>query len=227
MLRMSGADRQCRVAPPDSAHTMDIGDTVALDFEPIAAWLKEISAQTHYAGLAATLLKAAMSFPAVDRGVAVFSEQGQLFEAANAGFPRDLAEVIVTEPPRAAFRIPETLMARALAQQRAVSTIDPATQSAFTGLDEISVRALCVPLAHKDRAIGVLYLEAAADAGAFSPACMAAISMIAAQAAVSFESARLFAALRETHKWMTRGQRLGRMGSYRFNTRTRESRGSR
>ncbi|MHC2496781.1 signal transduction histidine kinase [Bradyrhizobium barranii subsp. barranii] len=51
--------------------------------------------------------------------------------------------------------------------------------------------------------------------------------MLANQAAVSFESVRLFEALRETNMWMVRGQQIGGMGSYRWNTRTLLSRGSR
>jgi C4-dicarboxylate-specific signal transduction histidine kinase len=51
--------------------------------------------------------------------------------------------------------------------------------------------------------------------------------MLASQTAVSFESVRLFEALRETNMWMVRGQKIGRMGSYRWNTRTLLSRASR
>jgi signal transduction histidine kinase len=53
------------------------------------------------------------------------------------------------------------------------------------------------------------------------------MSMLASQAAVSFESVRLFEALRETNMWMVKGQQIGRMGSYRWNTRTLLSRASR
>jgi signal transduction histidine kinase len=53
------------------------------------------------------------------------------------------------------------------------------------------------------------------------------MAMLASQAAVSFESVQLFEALRETNMWMVRGQQLGRMGSYRWNTRTLLSRASR
>jgi signal transduction histidine kinase len=53
------------------------------------------------------------------------------------------------------------------------------------------------------------------------------MSMLASQTAVSFESAQLFEALRETNMWMVKGQQIGRMGSYRWNTRTLLSRASR
>jgi len=53
------------------------------------------------------------------------------------------------------------------------------------------------------------------------------MTMLASQAAISFESAQLFEALRETNMWMVKGQEIGRMGSYRWNTRTLLSRASR
>lgn len=197
-----------------------------LGFEPIAAWLKAISAETRYLGLAETLLTAATSLPLVERGVTILSEQGQLFEAANAGLPRDLAEVILTRPPRENFKISEVLMQRAVETRQPIVADGSEVRSAFGGLEGEAVSALCIALSHKEHVVGMLYLEARAGSEAFSPPCVAVAAMLASQAAVSFELARLFTALRETHKWMTKGQQLGRMGSYRFNTRTRDSRGS-
>ena len=51
--------------------------------------------------------------------------------------------------------------------------------------------------------------------------------MLASQAAVSFESAQPFEALRETNMWMVKGQQIGRMGSNRWNTPTLLLRASR
>jgi signal transduction histidine kinase len=85
---------------------------------------------------------------------------------------------------------------------------------------------LCLPLVHQERTIGVLYLESERKE-TFTPKCISMISMLASQAAVSFESTQLFEALRETNLWMVKGQQIGRMGSYRWNTRTLLSRASR
>lgn len=196
-------------------------------FEHIAASLRTISAETHYCGVADALLLAATSLPDVERGVAILNEQGQIFEAANAEFPRDLAEVVMTLPPRASFSIPDGLMDEVLAKQRPVILRDGGLRSAFTCADEREVDALCMPITHNEHVLGILYLEAPRNKTAFSPACLATVSMFASQAAIAFESARLFQALRETHQWMAKGQQIGRMGSYRFNPRTRTSRGSR
>ena len=86
---------------------------------------------------------------------------------------------------------------------------------------------MCLPLVHQEWTIGVLYLESEGEEEIFTSRCVWVISMLASQAAVSFESVSLFEALRETNMWMVKGQEIGRMGSYRWNTRTLFSRASR
>jgi len=204
-----------------------LDESVELSLEPIAAWLKAIAAETTYVRIAEAMLHAGTSMPHVLRGVAVLSEKGEVFESANAGFPRDSAEVVLTIPPQVAFKAPETLMERAIAARSAIVVDDRTYRSVFAGFESSPASALCAPLSHKGHAIGMLYLEAPPGVEAFSPSCLAVANMLASQASVSFESARLFEALRETHKWMTKGQQVGRMGSYRFNSVSRNSRGSR
>ncbi|HNR86994.1 MAG TPA: AAA family ATPase [Spirochaetota bacterium] len=52
---------------------------------------------------------------------------------------------------------------------------------------------LCVPIMHKNRAIGVLYLENALVDGAFTPARVELLTILSSQAAISIENARLLA----------------------------------
>ena len=61
---------------------------------------------------------------------------------------------------------------------------------------------LCVPLARQAQTIGVLYLEHLVGTHAFTPQRAAVLGLLAAQAAISLETARLYAALKEenTHR---------------------------
>lgn len=51
---------------------------------------------------------------------------------------------------------------------------------------------LCLPLLRKDTLIGILYLENDITAGTFTPDRMETLQLIASQAAISFENARLY-----------------------------------
>jgi CheY-like chemotaxis protein len=163
--------------------------------------------------------------------VLLSEEGGELLAKADASFPRERAKLFASHPPAGEFRLPADLGERVLGRQETVvrqvgckdsALADPAEWPAARNMAQ-----LCLPLIHQGRTIGVLYLESEREQEAFTPGCVSVTSMLASQAAVSFESAQLFEALRETNMWMVKGQELGRMGSYRWNTRTLLSRGSR
>ncbi|MEI9984079.1 MAG: ATP-binding protein, partial [Aliidongia sp.] len=198
--------------------------------EEIAKAFRAISKEVHYDGLAEALLEAALGFSGVMRGAVLLSEGGELLAKADANFPRERVKALASRPS-GEFRLPPNLSDQVLAQQETVVTHDSWTGSALIDsveqLQGRDIDVLCLPLIHQERTIGVLYLESESGEAKFTPACVVVMSMLASQAAVSFDSAQLFEALRETNMWMVRGQQLGRMGSYRWNTRTLFSRGSR
>ena len=53
--------------------------------------------------------------------------------------------------------------------------------------------ALCLPLLKQDELVGLIYLENSMTAGAFTPGRLELLEVVAAQAAISLENARLFA----------------------------------
>ncbi|HUN93956.1 MAG TPA: response regulator [Burkholderiaceae bacterium] len=102
--------------------------------------------------------------------------------------------------------------------------LDDAAQShAFAGDAYLAARrprsVLCLPLLRKSETIGILYLEHLAGTHAFTPQHAAVLEMLAGQAAISLETARLYAALKEenaqrqraeaaTREWRARIERL-------------------
>jgi signal transduction histidine kinase len=204
-------------------------ETFELDL--IAKALQAISKEISYGGLAEALLKAALEYCGAVRGAVLLSKRGELLAKADASFPRERAKVFASHPPVGELRLPADLSERVLTRQETVVRNDSSKSSALIDPAECVPRPdmalLCLPLVHQERTIGVLYLESERDRETFTSKCVSVISMLASQAAVSFESAQLFEALRETNMWMVKGQQIGRMGSYRWNTRTLLSRASR
>lgn len=201
------------------------------EFELIAEAFRTIAKEISYGGLAKALLEAALGYSAAARGAVLLSEGGKLLAKADASFPRERAKVFASRPSVGDFQLPEDLSESVLARQETVvrhlsgtssALIDPAKSP--SGQDTI---VLGLPLIHQEQTIGVLYLESEREQETFTPTCISVMSMLALQAAVSFESVQLFEALRETNMWMVKGQQIGRMGSYRWNTRTLLSRASR
>jgi signal transduction histidine kinase len=205
-------------------------ESETFELEAIAKAFRTISKEVSYGGLAKALLEAALRYSGADRGAVLLSEGGELLAKADASFPRERAKVFVSQPP-GEFRLSEELTERVLTRQETVVRQDNWKGSALIDTAERppgrDIIFLCLPLIHQERTIGVLYLESEREREPFTPRCVSVMSMLASQAAVSFESAQLFEALRETNMWMTRGQQIGHMGSYRWNTRTLLSRASR
>jgi len=202
----------------------------ARELELIAKALQVISKEMSYQGLAKALLREALSYCRAARGGVLLSEGGELLARADASFPRERAKFFTSHPPARDLRLPVDLSERVLHRQETVVRQASGEESALIDPAEPAprnVNQLCLPLIHQEWTIGVLYLEADQGEDIFTSRCVWVMSMLASQAAVSFESVRLFEALRETNMWMVRGQEIGRMGSYRWNTRTLLSRASR
>jgi C4-dicarboxylate-specific signal transduction histidine kinase len=201
-----------------------------LELGLIAKALQIISKEISYQGLAKALLREALSYCGAARGGVLLSEGGELLAKADASFPRERARFFTSYPPAREFRLPADLGDRVLNRQETVIRRATGEDSALVDPEQPPSRnigQLCLPLIHQEWTIGVLYLESERDEEIFTPRCVWVVSMLASQAAVSFESVSLFEALRETNMWMVKGQEIGRMGSYRWNTRTLFSRASR
>jgi C4-dicarboxylate-specific signal transduction histidine kinase len=202
----------------------------AHELELIAKALRLISKEMSYQGLAKAFLREALSYCRVDRGGVLLSEGGELLARADASFPRERAEFFTSRPPARELRLPTDLGERVLRRQETV--IRQATSEDSALFDPVeppppNISQIYLPLVHQEWTIGVLYLETEQSQEIFTPRCVWVMSMLASQAAVSFESVRLFEALRETNMWMVKGQQIAGMGSYRWNTRTLLSRASR
>jgi signal transduction histidine kinase len=200
------------------------------EIELIAKALREISKEISYEGLAKALLSAALGYSGVARGAVLLSEGGELLAKADASFAREKMKFCASQPSACEFQLPPDLSERVLARHETVVRQNSWKGSALIDAAQCppgpSIAQLCLPLIHQERAIGILYLESE-RMETFTPRLVSVMSMLASQAAVSFESAQLFEALRETNMWMVKGQQIGRMGSYRWNTRTLLSRASR
>jgi C4-dicarboxylate-specific signal transduction histidine kinase len=200
------------------------------ELELIAKALQIISKEISYQGLAEALLRETLSYCKAPRGGVLLSEHGELLAKADARFPRERAKFFTSHPPARELRLPADISERILHRQETVIRGATWEESALIDPPEPpspNITQLCLPLVHQEWTIGVLYLETEQGEEIFTPRCVWVMSMLASQAAVSFESVSLFEALRETNMWMVKGQEIGRMGSYRWNTRTLLSRASR
>lgn len=136
--------------------------------------------------------------------------------------------------------VPASVLYTALRTRKPVVVEDAQCDPQFSfdaSFSNRSVRSVCcLPLVKQGNAVGVLYLENNLTAGVFTASRTSMLEMLASQAAISLETARLYAelveenkrrqetemALRMSEEALALGQKIGRSGSYIWNTLTGE-----
>jgi PAS domain S-box-containing protein len=100
-----------------------------------------------------------------------------------------------------AAELPESVLRYALRTSESVLLHDASEQGAFSGDDYIRAHharsVLCLPILKQTRLLGILYLENNLTPHAFTPARMAILKLLASEAAISMENARLYRDLAE------------------------------
>src|SRR5262249_34081064 len=102
--------------------------------------------------------------------------------------------------------------------REAVLLEDAARAGPFAGDEYIRAKhsrsILCLPLLKGSELVAILYLENDLTPRAFTPDRFAILRLLASQAAIALENARLFADLRRTEGYLAEAQRLSHTGSF-------------
>src|SRR6202012_933813 len=107
----------------------------------------------------------------------------------------DTVKVLLRDQPVTAA-LPEAILHYVVRTREAVILDDAAAENPFAAdpyLHQHHARSvLCLPLINQSKLIGVLYLENNLAQRVFTPARLAVLKLLASQAAVALENARLY-----------------------------------
>ena len=148
-----------------------------------------------------TLMVIAIEHAGADRGLLLLPRGSQYQIEAEARSGRDGIRVHLLGTPVAPSELPVLILEQAIRTQSQVILDDARGENAFADDEYIGrkrVRSLlCLPLLKQAKLIGVLYLENSLASHVFTPARIAVLKLLASQAAISLENARLYDDLRE------------------------------
>jgi PAS domain S-box-containing protein len=148
-----------------------------------------------------TLLCTALEQAGAERGLLVLVREGEPRLEAEATTGRDAILVRLCDHPVVKTVLPETVLHYVLRTRESVILDDAAAESPFAADPYIRQRrarsVLCLPLLAQAKLIGVLYLENNLAPRVFSPTRIAVLKLLASQAAVALENARLYRDLAE------------------------------
>ncbi|MFM0369771.1 trifunctional serine/threonine-protein kinase/ATP-binding protein/sensor histidine kinase [Paraburkholderia aspalathi] len=147
------------------------------------------------------VMRTAIEQAGAERGLLILSDGGEQRIAAEATTGGDATQLQLRDVPVSAAMLPESILYHVLRTQESVFLDDAATSSPFATdpyVREHRARSiLCLTLMNQAKLTGALYLENNLAARVFSPARIAVLKLVASQAAISLENARLYRDLTE------------------------------
>jgi PAS domain S-box-containing protein len=192
--RLAVAERQPATATIGSAvQDLDIGSVVKSS--------QAVSGEMVLSELIKTLLRIAVEHAGAERGLLILFQSDEPRTVAEATSGRSHVEVALREAAVSPAELPLSVLHYVARTRQSVILDDALAQNPFSA-DEYICRkharsVLCLPLVKQAKLIGVLYLENNLASHAFTPARISVLEMLASQAAISLENARLYNDLRE------------------------------
>jgi PAS domain S-box-containing protein len=194
-----------RVAGP----TGTIGAPVEhLDLATVIKVSQAVSGEIVLDKLLDTLLRTALEHVGGERGLLILLRGAEPRIEAEATTSSDMVRVQLRDAMVTGDELPELVLHYVLHTQETVVLDDAAAQNPFSVnpyIRQHQARSiLCLPLMTQARLIGVLYLENNLTPGVFASDRIAVLKLLASQAAIALENARLYRDLEERERKIRR-----------------------
>jgi PAS domain S-box-containing protein len=148
-----------------------------------------------------TLLRTAIEHAGAERGLLILPRGAKLRIQAEAVTHGSAVAVHLRETPVSAAELPESVVQYATRTLESVILEDASAPNPFSSDEYLRQQharsVLCLPLVKQGRLVALLYLENNLAPNVFTPARMAVLKVLAAQAAMSLENSRLYRDLQE------------------------------
>jgi PAS domain S-box-containing protein len=190
-----------RDAPVPASSTATIGAPVEqLDVGTMLKAAQAVSGEIVLGELIKTLLRIAVEHAGAERGLFILFPGDEPRIAAEATTGRGQVEVTLRQTAVSAG-LPETVLHAVIRTRQSVILDDALAPNPFSADGYICQKharsVLCLPLVKQAKLIGVLYLENNLASHVFTPARISVLELLASQATISLENARLYNDLQE------------------------------
>jgi PAS domain S-box-containing protein len=188
-----------------SSGAATIGAPVAqLDVETVVKASQAVSGEIVLENLIKTLMVIAVEHAGAERGLLILPRGDQLWVEAEAVTGLKTVEVKLRQALVAPSELPLSILQYVIRIQEAVISDDASKEKPFSADEYVAsgrVRSvLCLPLIKQAKLVGLLYLENSVATSVFTPARIGLLKLLASQAAISFDNARLYGELTMTEE---------------------------
>jgi PAS domain S-box-containing protein len=191
-----------RDAPVAASPTTTIGAPVErLDVGTVLKAAQAVSGEIVLGELIKTLLRIAVEHAGAERGLLILFADDELRIAAEATTGRGQVEVTLRQTAASPAELPESVLHTVIRTRESVILDDASALNPFPADEYIRKKharsVLCLPLVKQAKLIGVLYLENNLASHVFTSSRISVLELLASQAAISLENARLYSDLQE------------------------------
>jgi PAS domain S-box-containing protein len=200
MRQLDEVHPHLRTGEPAPGPTSTIGTPLEqLDLATVIKVSQAVSGEILQQKLIETLLKIALEHAGAERGLLILPHGEQHRIEAEIKTGPEQVEVHLRQEPVTFSELPESLLRYVIRTQEKVILDDASAQNLFSEDEYVRQRrprsVLCLPLVKQAKLVGVLYLENSLAPHVFTPERLAMLELLASQAAISLDHARLYAEL--------------------------------
>jgi PAS domain S-box-containing protein len=191
-----------RDAPVPASTATTFGAPVGqLDLGAVLKAAQAVSGEIVLGELIKKLLRIAVEHAGAERGLLILFTGDEPRIEAEATTGRGQVEVTLRQTAVSPAELPESMLHYVIRTRESVILDDALAPNPFSTDEYISHKLarsiLCLPLVKQSKLLGVLYLENNLASHAFTPARISVLELLASQAAISLENARLYSDLQE------------------------------
>ncbi|MBD2183160.1 AAA family ATPase [Planktothrix sp. FACHB-1355] len=172
------------------------GKSSVLDLVTVAKASQAISEEIVLDKLLAKLMHITLENAGASKGLLFLSRADKLLLVAEGAVERQKVRVLSSIPVESSHDVPSSIINYAVRTGENLLLNNAAIEPRFANdpyIEKSQVKSvLCLPLIHQGKFTGVLYLENNLSVGAFTPARLSVLKLLAAQASISLEKASLY-----------------------------------
>ena len=214
--RQWGAEAKARAIEAEhrtffASETRPLDRPLSIDALALIKASQAISAETVPEALFDRILRVLVEVAGATRGAMILDQQDELTVRARIDTAAAGTVSMESTPLDECVDVPAKIVRYAVRTKEALALADAGAAEAFAADAAVRGRGLrsvlCVPLQHQGKVVGVLYFENDAMAGAFPNELAEIVEVLAAQAVISLENARLHQASQQELEARTKAQR--------------------
>jgi predicted ATPase/signal transduction histidine kinase/DNA-binding response OmpR family regulator/GAF domain-containing protein len=202
--------------------TATIGAPVRqLDVETVIKASRALSSEIILPTLIEKLMRIAAEHAGAERGLLILLQGDEPKIEAEAIISHNQIEVTVREAPNTPSDLPQSVLHYVIRTRRSVVLDDASISSSYSQDEYVRQKrpksVLCLPIVKQAKLVGALYLENNLTSRAFTSDRVTVLQLLASQAAISLENARLYSDLQHGEAYLAEAQSLSSTGSFGWN----------